>query len=224
MLYLILGIMITMTSVVNTPEEVPINEPQKLVALTFDDGPGPYTDRLLDFFSEHNVVATFYVMGSSIQRRPETLIRTARLGHEIGNHSWLHENLTEVGTRKALNTMRRTSDIILELTGERPRTARPPYGATDERVQNILRILGNPIVLWSVDTRDWETREVEAIYNHIINGAENGAIILMHDIHRTTYEAVKKAVPSLIEMGFGFATVSEILGEMEPGEIYRRGR
>ena len=237
MVYLILGIMLTLTTqvmsyemdlsnvnVVNAVAADIQNEPRNLISLTFDDGPGAYTDSLLDFFYEYDVIATFYVLGSAVERRRETLIRMYNLGHEIGNHSWNHENLTELSAREVINTMRRTSDLIEELTGSRPLTARPPYGAVDSRVQTILRILDNPIVLWSVDTRDWETREVEFVYYQIINGAENGAIILMHDIHRTTYEAVKKAIPTLTEMGFEFVTVSEILGEMNPGQIYRRGR
>lgn len=226
MIYLILGMMVSfLLNMVNNEIEVSnIHiEPTKFVALTFDDGPGPYTDKLLDFLYEYNIVATFYVMGFAVSRREDTFIRTVNLGHEIGNHTWLHENLVDITTEEGIKTYTKTSDLIYNLAGIRPQTARPPFGALDEEVEEMHEYLGYPIILWSVDTRDWETRDAYEIYNETMANISDGSIILMHDIHKSTYEAIRKIIPSLIEMGFGFKTVSDLIGDMQPGNIYRRG-
>lgn len=230
MMHLILSIIISFLfgissnyEIKSIPAYVERIEPTKFVALTFDDGPGPYTDRLLDFLYEYDVFATFYVMGFSVYRRSETFIRTVNLGHEIGNHTWLHENLVYITTEEGIETYTKTSDLIYELASIRPKTARPPFGSLDERVEEMHEYLDYPIVLWSLDTRDWETRDPYKIYNEIMENIFDGAIILMHDIHKSTYYAIRKVIPRLIEMGFGFKTVSELVGYMESGNIYRRG-
>lgn len=201
----------------------PVTAGQKIIALSFDDGPGRYTNAILDILEEYNVRATFFVLGSAIEQRPETFLRTVELGHEIGNHTWNHENLTGLSAWQITQTLRNTSNLIEELTGQAPSIMRPPYGAFGSREQSIIERLGYSVIMWSVDPRDWERRNSRAIYNHITQNARHGDIILLHDIHRTTYQAVDKLIPSLIERGFTFVTVGQLLGETTPGRVYRAG-
>ncbi|MCL1996643.1 MAG: polysaccharide deacetylase family protein [Defluviitaleaceae bacterium] len=192
------------------------------IALTFDDGPGRYTDAILDVLYEHNVKATFFVLGHAVQKSPDTFLRTVEHGHEIGNHTWFHENLPKLTPSGVFETMRRTADLIEQLTDKFPATMRPPFGIFGTREQVIMEELGYSMILWSLDPRDWELRNSQQIYDYVMENVRCGDIILLHDIHESTYKAVAKLVPSLIEKGFDLVTVEQLLEETRPGQVYRR--
>ncbi|MDA2804769.1 polysaccharide deacetylase family protein [Nocardiopsis suaedae] len=197
----------------------------KCVALTFDDGPGARTPELLDTLAEYDAPATFFQTGRTIDRYPETVRRAYAEGHEIGNHTIDHPDLTtldEAGVREELAPV---NEQIRRETGSVPVLMRPPYGATNDTVAEVSAALGLAQILWNVDTEDWKDRDAEIVAQRAIDGAEPGAIILMHDIHGTTVDAVPSILEELTEQGYTFATVSQMLGETEPGELYySRGR
>ena len=199
----------------------PILANENLIALTFDDGPTRYTNYILDVLEAHNSHATFFVVGTNVERNPHILQRIANQGHEIGNHTWNHEQLITLRPAEIKRTIRQTSTAVRDITGSYPTLFRPPYGSFDLRERTLIRWLGYPIIMWSVDTRDWESRNSNTIFNHIVSNAEHGAIILMHDTHRSTYEAVARAIPHLIDQGFTLVTVSDLLGNTVAGNVYR---
>ena len=196
----------------------------KCVALTFDDGPGSRTPELLDTLAEHDAPATFFQTGRMIDRFPDTLRRAYAEGHEIGNHTIDHPDLTgldEAGIRAELAPV---NERIRRETGAVPVVMRPPYGATNDAVAAVTREQGLSQILWNIDTEDWRDRDAEIVAERAVDGAEPGAIILMHDIHGTTVDAVPAVLDDLTAQGYTFATVSQMLGETEPGSLhYSRG-
>jgi peptidoglycan/xylan/chitin deacetylase (PgdA/CDA1 family) len=202
----------------------------KRIALTFDDGPVlPYTEHLLNALYDRNVPVTFYVVGEEVAANPDLARRMVNEGHEIGIHTYTHANLTRLNARGIRGELTRTCDIIQHVTGVTATTMRPPFAAHNSTVHSVARELGLPIIMWNVDTRDWESRNVNTILSHFVNGTETrireGNIILMHDTMDTTIDAAIRAIDILIERGFTFVTASDLLierhGELIPGRIYR---
>ena len=183
------------------------------VAMTFDDGPHPRnTPRLLDILRQRNIKATFYVIGQNVERYPSITRRIVAEGHEIGNHTWTHANMTKLSDAAVRSELNRTRDIIVATTGVKPRTMRPPYGALLTRQRNmIFNEFGYPTIMWSVDPEDWRRPGVNVVADRIVNGANNGAIILAHDLHAPTIDAMPQALDRLLERGFRFITVSQML-------------
>jgi len=199
------------------------------LALTFDDGPGPYTVPILRILEANNSRATFCVIGRSVENSPEVVSRTHNGGHEVIGHSWNHANLTLLSRESIERQILDTSAAIEAATGVAPPPIfRAPYGAVNARVRSTASDLGYSILNWSVDTNDWRYRDVDHIYNHIMERAVDGAIILLHDIHETTYRAMRRVIPSLVERGFELVTAGEIIaqvyGSLVPGEEYRGRR
>ena len=196
---------------------------QKLIALTFDDGPSEFTEGILDQLDAYGGRGTFFVIGRRLNRYAHLLQRMADTGHEIGNHTWAHERLPQHSPEHVHRTIQRTSERVYEITGIWPATFRPPYMAFGTRTQGLIEELGYPIVLWSVDPRDWDNRDADMIYEHIMAHTGHGDIVLLHDIYDTTYEATLRAISSLAAQGFHFVTVSELLGgELSAGGVYHR--
>jgi len=183
------------------------------VALTFDDGPHPvHTPKLLDILSSHNVKATFYVTGQNASRYPALIRRMVNEGHEIGNHTWSHPNLTKLSDADVRSQLDRSNAAIVSATGVKPRTFRPPYGALTTRQRSwINSSYGYPIVFWTVDPKDWKDRNASLVSSRTIAGAKNGAILLLHDIHATSVAAVPQSINSILSKGYKFVTVSQIL-------------
>ena len=212
--------------------DITIDEPQKndiditkpMIALTFDDGPSAYTQRLLDVFQTYGGKGTFFVLGSTLDNRQETLRRIANEGHEIGNHSWSHSQFTDISTSEVKNEIMKTRNKIYDITGVDCTLVRPPHGACNDRIKAIGKELGVSFVNWTVDTLDWKSKNANAVYNEIMKYVADGYIILCHDLHKTTVDAMERAIPDLIEKGYQLVTVSELLtcrgGEIIPGEIY----
>ncbi|WP_243774680.1 polysaccharide deacetylase family protein [Actinomadura barringtoniae] len=191
----------------------------KCVALTFDDGPGEYTGKLLDDLREAGAHATFFMLGENVKGHEVLLKRMVAEGHELGNHSWSHPQLTSLSSGAVRSQVRRTSHVIEAASGVRPTLFRPPYGATDKRVGHAV---GMPEILWSVDTLDWEYRNVARNVRVGTHEPKVGGIVLFHDIHKTSVEAIPRVLRGLKKRGFTFATVSQVLQgtKLKPGHTY----
>ena len=183
------------------------------VALTFDDGPHPVlTPQLLDILRNEGVRATFYVIGRNVQTYPEIARRIVAEGHEIANHTWSHPTLTAISAARLDKEMTSTTEIIQRVTGRRPTNMRPPYGAVNERVrQSMFNDHGLDVIMWSVDPLDWRRPGAEVVRQRLVDGAKPGGILLAHDIHPGTIEAMPGTIRDLKAKGFGFATVSQLL-------------
>ena len=183
------------------------------VALTFDDGPHPeLTPQLLDVLRNEGVRATFYVIGRNVQTYPEIARRIVAEGHEIANHTWSHPKLTAISAARLDQEMTSTTEIIQRVTGRRPTNMRPPYGAVNERVrQSMFQDHGFDVIMWSVDPLDWQRPGAEVVRQRLVDGAKPGGILLAHDIHPGTIEAMPGTIRDLKAKGFGFATVSQLL-------------
>lgn len=192
----------------------------KYIALTFDDGPGPHTGRLLDLLNSHGVKATFFVVGKNIDKNPGVLNRMVNEGHQIGGHSWNHPQLTTLGEAGVTSQIMDTRNKIVSVTGVDTALVRPPYGSIDGYTKNIAANLGCSYINWSVDSLDWKSRNVDAIYYEIMTAVKDGSIILCHDIHGTTVDAMEIVIPDLLAQGYHLVTVTELLGTTTPGMVY----
>ncbi len=183
------------------------------LALTFDDGPHPqHTPRLLDILKQRNVKATFYVVAPNVKRYPEIMRRIIAEGHEIGNHTVTHGNLTKMSEAAVKRELTTTHYAIVAATGVAPRTMRPPYGAiTSAQKSWIRRDLGYPTILWSVDPEDWKKPGSSVVTSRLVSGASPGGILLVHDIHSASVDAIPAAVDQLLARGFQFVTVTQLI-------------
>lgn len=187
-----------------------IKKPQ--VALTFDDGPHPvYTPQILRILEEQGVPATFFVVGRNAKRHPELLRKIRSAGHSLGNHTFSHVKLTSVRNGSLKEELERTREVILEETGVNTCLFRPPFGAFDARSLAELAIRRLEVVLWSVDSRDWVTGAAQEIRHTVESTAQPGAIILLHDVHPQTVEALPGIIQVLKTRGYGFVTVPEMI-------------
>lgn len=193
------------------------------VALTFDDGPGAPTDRLLNILRERDAKATFFMLGSRVAAQPATAKRIAEAGHEVGNHSWSHSDLARLSPEQIRSEIQRTNDAIHSATGKKAIAMRPPYGSSNAAVKTEIANAGMAAVLWSVDTRDWADRNAGVICSRAVSNARSGAIILLHDIHATSVDAVPCIIDTLKKQGYRFVTTSTILGAYQPGYSYFSG-
>ena len=202
-------------------------DPNKpMIALTFDDGPSKHTDRLLDIFAAHGGKGTFFVVGNLIENRSDTVERIVLEGHQVAGHSWDHRQLIKLGEEEVTHQIMATRAKIYETTGADATVLRPPYGSVNEEIKNVCVQLGVTIVNWSMDTLDWKYKDADKIYNTIINEVKDGDIILCHDLHGTTVDAMERVIPALIEQGYQLVTVSELLSygdkEITAGNVYTK--
>ena len=201
---------------------------QKLVALSFDDGPGRYTERLLDELKARNVHATFFVIGRQIDNYRPLLRRMQDEGHVIGNHTYAHQKLKGCTILEMDEQIRGTSDLIEEITGVRPTLLRPPGGNYDDTLLVYAYDNDLSIVNWTVDTLDWKNRDRQAVLDAAFQkgqyGIRNGAIVLMHDLYSSTVDAVVEMVDRLIAEGYTLVTVPELIqarhGGQQAGRLY----
>lgn len=192
----------------------------KCIALTFDDGPGPQTPQVIDALTKAKARATFFVLGRSAAADPDTVRRLSESGMAVGSHTWSHRQLTNLSTAEVSAEWKQTADTLRSITGRTPNIARPPYGAYDDATPHD----GQAFVLWDVDTEDWKNRNVAETTRRALEGAHPGAIILMHDIHPTSVQAVPGIVKALQDRGYTLVTVPELVGGTpQPGRNYTRG-
>lgn len=199
---------------------MPLAEP-KLVALTFDDGPCNDTNRLLDGLKDRGVHVTFFMVGSNAASYPSIVKRCYEEGHEIANHSYNHEELTKQSDYGKSTVTRTNSTLTKAIGAENRYLVRPPYGSNNQRVLNVI---GVPAIYWSVDPQDWATSNSDTVSNRIVRDAFDGAIILVHDIHKSSVTGALKAIDTLTSRGYEFVTVSELFRRrgktLEAGNIY----
>lgn len=191
------------------------------VAITFDDGPGKYTGQLLDALKEYGIKVTFFVQGQFVESRPDLIQRMQAEGHQIGNHTYSHKFLSQVSSDVRRNQLMSTSDAIERITGSRPTIMRPPGGYGSEAVYVEAGEQGMATIFWDIDPADWKksNKNVNYVYNYLLNHTKKGKIILLHDIHETTVKGFIRALPLLIEHGFTFVTIDELV-QLEPGDVY----
>ena len=187
------------------------------IALTFDDGPHPYrTDEVLDVLEKYGVRATFFVVGENVSYYPAPLKRAVSLGHEIGNHTYHHARLSEVCEQNAAEEIQQTEDIVFRTVGTRTKLFRPPEGAYNACALNTAKGMDYRVILWTVDTRDWERPPAHTIVKNVMENVRGGSILLFHDyMHKSahTLEALDTVIPKLLERGYEFVTVSELLAQ-----------
>lgn len=188
------------------------------IAMTFDDGPSEkLTPRLLDLLAAHRIKATFFVIGQNVADHPEIVRRAAREGHEIANHTWSHPNLGKISDDGIRRELQKTDDAIQSATGVRPILMRPPYGSITERQKKwVHNDFGYQIVLWDVDPLDWKRPGPSVVCHRIVKETRPGSIVLSHDIHPGTIEAMPSTLDQLEAKGFKFVTVTELIGMARP--------
>ena len=189
-----------------TPNKV-IDPERKVVALTFDDGPSKYTNEILDILKENDAYATFFVIGNKVEIYKETMQKMVSYGNEIGNHSYNHKWLTKLTEEDLREQITKTQEIIQTTTGFTPTQIRPTYGSISAKLRDQLDL---DIVMWTVDTSDWKYQSVDRIVKEATTNIKDLDIILMHDTHKRTVDALKKIIPELQKQGFEFVTVSEL--------------
>ena len=179
----------------------------KCVALTFDDGPGEHTGRLLEELDAYGAQATFYVLGQLVDAEPEMARRIVEEGHEIGSHSWKHDDLGKMSGGAVADDLDRTAAEIEDATGVHPPTMRPPYGSYTDAT---LAAADMPVVLWDVDTMDWQSRDSGKVADEAVSLSQPGSVVLMHDIHASTVDAVPDILARLHAEGYHFTTVTDL--------------
>ncbi|MEP6669375.1 MAG: polysaccharide deacetylase family protein [Chthoniobacter sp.] len=195
------------------------------IAMTFDDGPsGPNTPRLLDMLKERKIHATFFFVGQCVEEYPDIVKRIVAEGHEVANHSWSHPDLAKMGDAAVHDQIQKTHDAIVQACGVAPKIMRPPYGAFTARQRAWANATwGYKIILWDVDPLDWKVRNSEHVKAEILKQTQNGSIILSHDIHKTTVDAMPSTLDNLLSKGYKFVTVSELLAMDHPATPKPKG-
>ncbi len=202
-------------------------DPQKpMVALTFDDGPHyEYTDNILDELEKYNSVATFFVLGSRAEKNKDIIKRIAEGGNQIGNHTYDHKQLTKLSNKEITEEITKTSDIIYDITNIRPSLLRPTYGNVND---NVRLYSDAPLILWSIDTLDWKSRNKKKIVNAALKKVRDGDIILMHDIYKSTAMAAEVIIKELSSKGFQLVTIEELYQakgiDLLKGKVYAHAK
>ena len=202
--------------------QIDLNKP--MVALTYDDGPSQYTSAILDLLEQHGSAATFFVVGQRVNSYPDILKRACELHCEIGNHTYSHKTLTKISISEIQSQINMTNDAVRAITGISPVVMRPPGGAHNGTVEGSV---GMPVILWSIDTLDWRTRNAARTQAAVLESVSDGDIVLMHDLYQQTASASSVIIPELVRRGYQLITVSELAdcrGGMTAGGVYRTFR
>jgi len=186
-----------------------IDPKTKMIAITFDDGPHKSnTKEIIDILNKYNSSATFFLLGSNVQNYPNIVKMISENGNEIASHTWSHSDLTKLKEEEILNEINKTSDAIYNASGVRPKLVRPPYGAINDSVKEIVKF---PLIMWNIDSLDWKSRDPEIIVPLVLEDVKDGDIILLHDIHETTISATELIIEQLKKDGYELVTVSELM-------------
>ncbi len=195
------------------------------VALTFDDGPsGENTEVLLEMLEKRRVQATFFLCGYRIEAYPDQPASLSKAGHELGVHGYSHTCFDTMDPETLREELQATTSLIYEKTGKKPVLLRPPCGAWNDTVRSESRDAGLTVILWSVDPKDWSCHDSAEIARRVCEKAENGSVILLHDMHQSSIDAAAKIIDTLRAQDYAFVTVSELAelaeSEIRPGEVY----
>lgn len=194
-------------------KQPPNEKDGKQIALTFDDGPNAETTpKLLEILKEKDVNATFFMLGKNAQEAPDVVKKVHEQGHEIASHSYSHPQLNALSEKEVREEVHKADKAIFEASGILPRSLRPPYGAIDKKSAEIV---GKPIIQWNIDSLDWQSKNAQSVIATVNQAAQDGGIILMHDIHPSTVEAVGTVIEELKNQGYEIVTVSQMLGNQE---------
>ncbi len=193
-------------------EEIPvidnlIDPTKPVIALTFDDGPTAYTSDILEILKRENAVATFFVLGNKVDMYQDVIRNAVSLGNEIGNHSYNHKWLSRLSISDIRWQIDATQEKIEQITGRTPRYLRPTYGSINQKIRSATDL---NIVLWDIDPKDWKKKQPRAIAEDVLEVAEDGKIVLLHDNHKRTVDALSILIPKLKEEGYQFVTLSEL--------------
>ena len=195
---------------------------QKLVALTYDDGPSESgTPKVLDALEKYGQKATFFVVGQQAEYYSDFLRREVELGMEVGNHTWDHPWLNQLSEEEIQAEIKRNDDLVENLSGYNIEIMRPTGGGISA---NLINAVDKPMIQWDLDTLDWEHKDAEKTYQNIINQVKDGSIVLMHDLFSPAGDSADRTISTLLDMGYKCVTVSELAEaygyEMEPGGQY----
>ena len=193
----------------------------KCVALTFDDGPTPYTDRLLGILGDADAKATFFMIGNKVAANPAGAKRVADAGMEIGNHTWEHPNMTTIPAEDVPAQFSKANDAIKAATGQTPKLWRPAGGLTDDAVNKVAAQYGLAAILWDVIPFDWINDSNTAATRYMLmTQIKPGSVVLFHDSYSSTVDLVHQFIPVLKANGYHLVTVSQMLGPRAPGSVY----
>lgn len=207
----------------STPEAPPppAHTGKKMVAITFDDGPGPYTRELIEGLNQRGAKATFFMLGQQAEKYGETIKFMQESGHQLGSHTYDHKDITKLSDAEFLEQLKRTDDAIQAACGQIATAFRPPYGAYN---QEKLNAQDKTPSHWSVDTQDWKIKNTEGVKQHILTHTKDGSIVLLHDIYKTSVDGALAAIDALKNEGYEFVTVNELVvrngDPITPHEIY----
>ena len=195
-------------------DSIPALDPnKKYVALTFDDGPNPATTpKILDILKEKKATATFFLLGENVAANQDLVKRIVDEGNEVGSHSYSHPLLTTLSDEEVKAEVQKTDKAIFEACGILPQNLRAPYGAADQRV---AKIAGKPLIHWSVDSQDWESKNADAINARLKSTLYEGSIVLMHDIHEATLQALPQVIDTMRAEGYEFVSVDTMLQQSQ---------
>lgn len=218
----------TTTTTSPTDPTSPPDDGRKLVALTFDDGPGGTTAALLDELKARGMKATFFMVANRVNAYPDTVKRMVAEGHEVASHSYQHAAIAKMSVDACREDLTKAQDAIERVAGVAPRLLRPPGGSTSDTLRTVTAQMGLRMINWSVDTQDWKSRDPQAIFDTAFQdgpyGIRDGAIVLMHDIYSSTVDGAVRILDRLQEEGYTCVTVSELLearqGGGTAGELY----
>jgi peptidoglycan/xylan/chitin deacetylase (PgdA/CDA1 family) len=193
----------------------------KCVALTFDDGPTPYTDRLLSILTAHKAKATFFEIGNKVAANPAGAKRVVDAGMELGNHTWEHPNMTTLPPQDVPSQLSRANDAIAAATGVTPKLWRPPGGLTNSAVNEQAGKVGLAGILWDVIPYDWiNDSNTAASRLLLMTQIKPGSVVLLHDTYSSTVDLVEQFIPVLKANDYHFVTVTQLLGQRAPGSVY----
>lgn len=203
------------TDALTLNSESRVSDKGKMIALTFDDGPHKkYTEEILDILNEYSIKATFFVVGVCAEKYPEIIAREIAEGHEIGNHTYSHLHLKNANISEIAGEIDKTEQLLIQNNGYSTTLFRPPEGVCNDKVRSVAKDMNYSLVLWTVDTKDWVPSSCESIVNSVLGSVDGGEIILMHDYvvgKSNTPDALRIIIPKLLEEGYTFVTVSELL-------------
>lgn len=203
----------------------PIDKNKKMIAFTFDDGPNHNTLKIINTLKKYNASATFFVLGSRIEKNEKIIKLMNEYNMEIGNHTYSHKLLTGTSCTEIEKEVKKTNELIHKITNTYPRLVRPSYGSFNNKIRKSVNM---PIIIWNIDTLDWKYHNSKRIAKKILSKVEDGDIVLMHDIYSATASAIEIVVPKLIEEGYQIVSVSELFYykniELKNGYVYGNAR
>ncbi len=206
-------------------ETYTLDKNKKTIAFTFDDGPSTYDLEIIDTLVASHSKATFFVVGNRINNYTSSIQKMLDNGMEVGNHTYDHKSMTKLSTEAMREEIVKTNETFKALTGQELKLFRPSYGSINK---TVLLTIGMPSILWSIDTLDWQSRDVDKICEAILKDVSDGDIVLMHSLYKTTSEAVKKVIPELYKRGYQIVTVSELMElkgiTLSAGSSYRNAK